>query len=384
METSQRETSEFSEGDEKNFGLPKILVVGCGGAGSNTVNRLASIGLEGANTVVINTDSQHLRTVKAEKKILIGRTLTHGMGAGGDPRVGKKAAEQAQPELENLLQGADLVFVTAGMGGGTGTGSAPVVAKVAKEKGALVVALVTTPFHIEQARVLVAEEGLASLRNYADTSIVMDNNRLLECAPHLPLDQAFFMVDQIIADIILGISETLTKPSLINLDYADVRTIMSTGGASFMFVGEGNMKNSPEKIVRLALKNPLLDADYRGAKACLLHLTVGPDMTLKEAALIAGALTQEMDPGANVIWGARIKPNFAGKVKMMAIITGVKSAQVLGPKEYDDDLSLRVEPYRNRVNDSSRINDGKINDCRINDGKINDCRINDGRIDVIK
>jgi cell division protein FtsZ len=354
MESNQRESFEFSEGDEKDFGLPKIVVVGCGGAGSNTVNRLAKIGLEGAKTVVINTDSQHLKTIKAEKKILIGRTLTRGMGTGGDPNVGRKAAEQAMPELEDILRGADLVFVTAGMGGGTGTGSAPIVARVAKEMGAIVVAMVTTPFHIEQARVLVSEEGLVSLRTYADTSIVMDNNRLLECAPHLPLDQAFFVVDQIIAEIILGITETLTKPSLINLDYADIRTVMSTGGASFMFVGEGNMKNSPEKIVRSALKNPLLDVDYRGAKACLLHMTGGPDMTLKEAAAVAGALTQELDPGANVIWGARIRPNYAGKVKIMAIITGVKSAQVLGPKELVGDLLPNIGTHVDRI-DHGRI-----------------------------
>ncbi len=350
MESNQREAFEFSEGDEKDFGLPKIVVVGCGGAGSNTVNHLAKIGLEGAKTVVINTDNQHLKTVEAEKKILIGRTLTRGMGAGGDPNIGRKAAEQAMPVLEDTFRGADLVFVIAGMGGGTGTGSAPVVARVAKERGAIVVAMVTTPFHIEKARVLVAEEGLASLRTYADTSIVMDNNRLLESAPHLPLDQAFFVVDQIIAEIILGLTETLTKPSLINLDYADVRTIMSTGGASFMFVGEGSMKNSPEKIVRSALKNPLLDVDYRGAKACLLHMTGGPDMTLKEAAAVAGALTQELDPGANVIWGARIRPNFAGKVRMMAIITGVKSAQVLGPKESDADLLPNIGTHADRIN----------------------------------
>ncbi|NTV28413.1 MAG: cell division protein FtsZ, partial [Methanothrix sp.] len=175
MESNQREAFDFSEGYEKDFGLPKIIVVGCGGAGSNTVNHLSKIGLEGAKTVVINTDNQHLKTVEAEKKILIGQTLTRGMGAGGDPNIGRKAAEQAIPVLQDTFRGADLVFVVAGMGGGTGTGSAPVVARVAKERGAIVVAMVTTPFHIEKARVLVAEEGLASLRTYADTSIVMDN-----------------------------------------------------------------------------------------------------------------------------------------------------------------------------------------------------------------
>ena len=332
MQSDLRESSEFSE-YEDNFGVPKILVVGCGGAGNNTVSRLARMGLAGAKTIAINTDSQHLRTTQADEKILIGQKLTRGMGAGGDPVVGRKAAELAVAELESMLRGADLVFVIAGLGGGTGTGSAPVVARLAKERGAIVVAMVTTPFHLERARVFIAEEGLEALRGYADTAIVMDNNRLIDCAPHLPFQHAFSVVDQIIAEIVQGICETITCPSIINLNFADVCTIMSSGGASFMFVGEGKMKSSPEKIVRSALKNPLLDVDYRGAGACLLHMTGGPDMTMKEAAAIAGALTQELDPKANVIWGARIRPEFTGKVRLMAIITGVKSAQVLAPSQ---------------------------------------------------
>jgi len=341
LQSNLRESSEFSE--ENGFGMPKILVVGCGGAGNNTVSRLARMGLTGAKTVAVNTDNQHLNTAQADEKILIGQKLTRGMGAGGDPEVGRKAAELAAAELESMLRGADLVFVIAGLGGGTGTGSAPVVARLAKERGAIVVAMVTTPFHLERARIFVAEEGLEALSGYADTSIVMDNNRLLECAPHLPFQHAFFVVDQIIAEIVQGICETLTSPSLINLDFADVCTIMGSGGASFMFVGEGKMKSSPEKIVRTALKNPLLDVDYRGAGACLLHMTGGPDMTMKEAAAIAGALTQELDPKANVIWGARIRPDFTGKVRLMAIITGVKSAQVLAPSQ-----SRRSGPQREK------------------------------------
>lgn len=316
-------------GYEDDFGLPKILVIGCGGAGNNAVSRLARYGLPGARTLAINTDNQQLQCAWADAKILIGQRLTRGMGAGGDPDLGRRAAELAMPELEGILKDADLVFVLAGLGGGTGTGSAPVVARLARERGAIVVALVTTPFHLEKARVFAAEEGLELLRSHADTSIVMDNNRLLHCAPHLPLEDAFSFVDEIIADIVSGICETITQPSLINLDYADLCTIMRSGGASFMFVGEASMKSSPEKIVRAALKNPLLDVDYRGAGACLLHLTGGPDMTMKEAAAIAGALTQELDPKANVIWGARIRPDLAGKVRLLAIITGVKSAQVL-------------------------------------------------------
>jgi len=324
---------ERGSGDADGFGLPRIVVVGCGGAGSNTVSRLSGMGLEGAWTVAVNTDSQHLTATRADEKILIGSKLTRGMGAGGDPEVGRRAAEMASADLERMLGKADLVFVLAGLGGGTGTGSAPIVARLAKERGAIVAAMVTTPFHLEKARLIVAEEGLEELRGYADTTIVLDNNRLLACAPHLPFQHAFSVVDQIIAEIVQGICETLTSPSLINLDYADVCTVMRSGGPSFMFVGEGKMKSSPEKIVKSALKNPLLDVDLRGAKACLLHMTGGPDMTLKEAAAIAGALTQELDGGANVIWGARILPDYGGRVRLLAIVTGVKSAQVLSPAE---------------------------------------------------
>jgi len=347
MQSDLHESSEFEDG----FGMPKILVVGCGGAGNNTVSRLARMGLTGAKTVAVNTDCQQLKTARADEKILIGQNLTSGMGAGGDPEVGRKAAELASAELDSMLRGADLVFVLAGLGGGTGTGSAPVVARLAKERGAIVVAMVTTPFHLERARIFVAEEGLAALCCYADTSIVMDNNRLLECASHLPFEHAFSVVDRIISETVQGICETITCPSIINLDFADVCTIMKSGGASFMFVGEGRMKSSPEKIVRMALKNPLLDVDYRGAGACLLHMTGGPDMTMKEAAAIAGALTEELDPRANVIWGARILPEFAGKVRLMAIITGVKSAQVLSPSG-----SGRLRPQRETQIDKKYAN----------------------------
>jgi len=342
MQLDPDEPCDFSDCDD-GFGQPKILVVGCGGAGNNTVSRLAGMGLSKARTVAVNTDSQQLKAAQADVKMLIGQRLTRGMGAGGDPAVGRKAAELAATDLEKILRGADLVFVLAGLGGGTGTGSAPVVARLARERGAIVVAMVTTPFHLEKARVFIAEDGLQTLRCYADTSIVLDNNRLLNCAPHLPVSHAFSVVDQIIAEIIQGICETITDPSLINLDYADVCTIMRSGGASFMFVGEAKLKSSPEKIVRASLKNPLLDVDYRGAGACLLHMTGGPDMTMKEAAAIAQALTQELDPKANVIWGARIRPDFTGKVRLMAIITGVKSAQILSSSEPIETTERKID-----------------------------------------
>lgn len=349
MESCRGLTFGNLKGENKDFGLPRIMVVGCGEAGSDTVSRLGKFDLDGITTVAISNDELHLKTVLSDKKILIGRSITRKMGSGGDPRIGETAAALSLSELEDLLKGgADLVFLTVEMGDGTGAGSAHLVAKVAKDLGAIVVSMVTTPFHIEPERISIAEDGLASLRINSDTCIVIDKNRLLECATDLPQGQAFRAADKIIARIISGFIETLIKPSLINLDWADVRTIMSTGGASFMFAAEGDLKSGSEKIVRSALRNPLLQADFCSAKACLLHMTGGPDMTLKEAAAIAGAITLELDPGANVIWGARIDPDLVGKVRLMAIITGTKSDQSLGPKDPRMDLLPHMEKMQTR------------------------------------
>ncbi|MDD1658992.1 MAG: cell division protein FtsZ, partial [Methanomicrobiales archaeon] len=246
------------------IGAPRILVVGCGGAGNNTVNRLYHMGIAGAETIAINTDKQHLDMIQAGKRVLIGKSLTKGLGAGGYPDIGKRAAEMARPTLESLMESADLVFVTAGMGGGTGTGSAPVVAQIAKDQGAIVVGMVSYPFQVEKARLLRAEEGLEGLAKAADSVIVLDNNRLLSYVPNLPIGQAFSVMDQLIAETVKGISETITEPSLIQLDYADVRAIMSKGGVAVMLVGESKQQNKAESVVHECLNHPLLDIDYRG------------------------------------------------------------------------------------------------------------------------
>ncbi|WP_094229246.1 cell division protein FtsZ [Methanolobus psychrotolerans] len=314
------------------LGQPRIMIVGCGGAGNNTINRLYNMGIEGAETVAINTDKQHLDLIRADKKILVGKTLTRGLGAGGYPEIGAKAAELARGTLEEIFKNADLVFVTAGMGGGTGTGVAPVVAEIAKEQGAIVVGMVSSPFRVERARAVKAEEGLEEFRRAADTVIVLDNNRLLEYVPNLPIDQAFSVMDQIIAETVKGITETITQPSLINIDYADIRAIMGCGGVAVMLVGESKNQDKSNDVVRAALNHPLLDVDYRGATGSLVHITGGPDLSLKEAEEIAASLTYELSPSANVIWGARISKEFEGKVRVMAIMTGVQSAQVLGPQ----------------------------------------------------
>jgi len=316
--------------DLAGFGQIRILAVGCGGAGCNAIHHMAAAGLEGARTLAINTDLQQLELVLADARVLIGRRNTGGLGAGGDPEAGREAAERAESVLQRYLRGADMVFLLAGMGGGTGTGSAPVVARLAKEEGALVVGMVSTPFYVEGSRVLVAEEGLAALRDWTDTLIVLDNNRLLDLVPNLPLQKAFALMDQMAAEVVQGITEALTQPSLINLDFADVKTIMGAGGPSVIFTGEKSLREGPEKAASSILQNPLLEADLHEAKGCLLHMTGGPDLTLRDATAMARAIAQELDPKANIIWGARIRPEMNGTAKLMAIVTGVKSAQVLG------------------------------------------------------
>jgi len=317
--------------DMEDFGTPKIVVVGCGGGGNNTVNRLYNIGVAGAETIAINTDKIHLDIIQADKKILVGKSITRGLGAGGFPEIGRRAAELARGTLEEVLKNANLVFVTAGMGGGTGTGVAPVVAQIAKDQGAIVIGMVTSPFRVERARMVKAEEGLDDLRNSADTVIVLDNNRLLDYVPNLPIDQAFSVMDQLISETVKGISETITQPSLINLDYADVRAIMKGGGLAVMLVGEAKGQDKAKEVVRAALNHPLLDVDTNGATGCLLHITGGPDMSLHEAEQVASSLTYELDSHANVIWGARVRKDYEGKVRCMAIMTGIKSAQIMGP-----------------------------------------------------
>ena len=341
-EAEQRDLSDVG-GDGDEFGDPRIVIVGCGGAGNNTVNRLYNIGVEGAETIAINTDKQHLQMIEADTKILVGKSLTEGLGAGGDPSTGERATEMAQGTIKEVLGDADLVFVTAGMGGGTGTGAAPVVSKIAEDQGAIVVGMVSTPFNVERARTVKAEEGLERLREEADSIIVLDNNRLLDYVPNLPIGKAFSVMDQIIAETVKGISETITQPSLINLDYADMTAIMNQGGVAVMLVGETQDKNKTDEVVKDAMNHPLLDVDYRGASGGLVHITGGPDLTLKEAEGIADNITERLDNSANVIWGARIQESYKGKVRVMAIMTGVQSAQVLGPSTQKQADKSRAE-----------------------------------------
>jgi cell division protein FtsZ len=371
----------LDDGDE--FGDPRIVIVGCGGAGNNTVNRLYNIGVEGAETVALNTDKQHLKMIEADTKILVGKSLTEGLGAGGEPDMGERATEMAQGTIKEVLDDADLVFVTAGMGGGTGTGAAPVVSDIAKEQGAIVVGMVSTPFNVERARTVKAEEGLERLRNTADSIIVLDNNRLLDYVPNLPIGKAFSVMDQIIAETVKGISETITQPSLINLDYADMSTIMNQGGVAVMLVGETQDQNKTEEVVNDAMNHPLLDVDYRGASGGLVHITGGPDLTLKEAEGIANNITERLEASANVIWGARIQDEYKGKVRVMAIMTGVQSAQVLGSTTQKQADQSRAEIEGNTAEFDASANVGSDTAEWESDGGHEEVERNNG-LDVIR
>jgi len=311
-----------------------IKVIGIGGAGNNMVGWLYNKGVKGAEIIGVNTDQQHLNMIDADKKFLLGKEVTRGLGCGGFPEKGAEAAQESLQEVKDALKGSDMVFVCAGMGGGTGTGGAPVVAQVAKDTRSIVIGTVTMPFKIERARVDKAEFGLQQLRQVSDTVIVIDNNRLVNIAGNLPIKQAFAVANELIATMIKGIVETIAVPSLVNLDYADVKAIMTNGGVAAIGVGSSDTNNRVEEAVNGALSNPLLDISYKGATGALLHICGGPDLTLDEINQIGESVTDSLDTDANVIWGARVTEDMKGKLTVMTIITGVKSPWILGKVDY--------------------------------------------------
>ena len=314
----------------------KILVMGVGGAGNNCITRLTDIGIKGAETIAVNTDAKHLSISRANQKFLIGRELTRGLGAGGYPNLGKKAAEESERDIRKLMEGIDMLYIVAGLGGGTGTGGAPTIAKIAKEMGAIVIASVTMPFKVEGARMGKAEDGLYQLRQVCDTVIVIENDKLLNVAGNLPIQQAFAVADDLIANMIKGVTETISQPSLVNLDYADVRTIMHSGGVATVGFGESDSKNRAEECIIKAMTNPLLEVDYHGGSGALIHVTGGNDLRLDEVNQIGEYVSKQLDPEAQVIWGARIDPTYGNKLKVITIVTGVKSPYILGPVAHQE------------------------------------------------
>lgn len=317
------------------IGQANIKVIGCGGAGNNMVTWLYKRGIKGAEIIAVNTDQQHLKISEADKKFVIGKECTRGLGCGGFPQKGAEAAQESINDLKNSLKGGDMVFVCAGMGGGTGTGSAPIVAQLCKDMGAIVIGTVTMPFNIERARIEKAEHGLELLRKSSDTVIVIDNNRLVQIAGNLPVQQAFAVANELVATMIKGIVETIAIPSLVNLDFADVKAIMTNGGVAAIGVGSSDTTNRVDEAVKGALQNPLLDISYAGATGALIHVWGGPDMTLEEINHVGELVTTEMDEDANVIWGARVSDDMKGKLMVMTIITGVKSSAIIGHQTPD-------------------------------------------------
>ncbi len=319
--------------DVTNFDLfkPRIAVVGVGGGGNNTVNRLSSIDIKGADLMAFNTDAKHLNTLNSNiKKMVLGPTITHGLGAGGFPEMGEKAAELSRNEIDVLLHDTNLLFLTAGMGGGTGTGAAPVVADIAKKNGAITIGIVTIPFSLERVRLETARKGIEKLKRNVDTLIVIDNQRLVTLYPNLQIQQAFMLADEIAAKAVRGITETITQPSLINLDFADVRNVMKAGGLAMISVGTGSGPDRVNAVVKDTLKNKLLDVEYANASGVLMHIIGGPDITLGEINEIGSKLTENVSQKASVTWGARIDPTYSGKVDVIAIFTGVSSPEIMG------------------------------------------------------
>jgi cell division protein FtsZ len=315
----------------------RIKVIGVGGGGNNTLERINEIGVEGAKTIAVNTDAQDLIDTKADKKILIGRELTRGLGAGAVPNVGYEAAKESEADLKKALADSDMIFITSGMGGGTGTGAAPYIAELAKKSGALVVGVVTVPFAMEGSRRYEnAMIGLEKMEKYVDTLIVIPNEKLLEIAPNLPLHTAFKLADEVLTNAVKGITELVTKSGLINLDFADIKTVMTGAGMAMIGLGESDSENRSEESVERALNNPLLDVDLSGATGALVNVTGGPDMTLEDARKIVARVSETLAEDAKIIWGAQITDDLNKVIKTMVVITGVKSEQIRGRKNVED------------------------------------------------
>lgn len=321
----------------------RVSVVGCGGGGCNTINRIAKEGIEGAELVALNTDAQDLQNSLASTKLLIGKETCGGRGAGSVPQQGEESAREDEDEIEHIVQDQDMVFITAGMGGGTGTGSAPVVAEIASEH-ALTVAIVTTPFTAEgEARRTNADGGLKKLRKHADTVIVVPNDRLLDFAPNLPLQQAFRICDEVLMRSVKGITELITKPNLVNLDFADVRTIMEGGGVAMIGLGESDATtDKAQDSVSGALDSPLLDVNISNASNVLVNVTGGPDMQIEEAQGVVEVLNNRVSDNARIIWGSGVDEELEGKIQTMIVITGVDSPQIYGGEHVKEEVDEKT------------------------------------------
>jgi len=321
-----------------------IKVVGCGGAGTNTISRCFEAGINGADLVSINTDAQHLLLANSPYKLLIGRHLTRGLGAGSLPQIGAEAAKESEQDIRGSIIPADMVFITCGLGGGTGTGSAPVVAQIAREAGALTIGVVTMPFGVEgQIRRDNAENGLRALRETCDTVIVIPNDKLLEIVPNLAINAAFKVADEILMRSIKGITEMITMPGLVNLDFADLKTVMKRGGVALIGLGEAEGENKAVDAVAEAINSPLLEVDVTEATGALVNVIGGSDMTLREAERVVEEIYTRIDKNARIIWGTTIDPTMKKSIRAMLVLTGVKSKQILGPPKSKEDSEFGID-----------------------------------------
>jgi len=314
--------------ENSDSGAPKILIIGVGGAGGNTVHRMNSLGIDGScGLVAVNTDKQQLAVISDDLiKVLIGKSITQGMGTKGDITKGIKAAESSRQSLGKILEGINFLFLTGGMGGGTSTGTLPIIADVAKQQGALVCSIVTFPFDLERSKMLKAEDGIVELSEKSDTTVVINNNRLAELVPGLPVADAFKVIDELIAKTVKGITESLTQPSLVSLNFADVKSALSNKGVGLLAFGESREPTDRiGDVVQDVLNNTLLDADVSDAKGAVLNITGGTDLTLNEAKSVGELIMQRISPEATVVWGARVREGFEGKIEVIAVFSGVPS-----------------------------------------------------------
>jgi cell division protein FtsZ len=312
----------------------KIKVIGVGGGGGNSLSRMREIGIKGGELIAVNTDAQDLLYANADQKVLIGKELTQGLGAGSNPKIGEEAAKESESDIKKKISGSDMVFITCGLGGGTGTGGAPVVAALAKKLGSLVIGVVTLPFTIEgRKRIENAMNGLERMEAIVDTLIVIPNDKLLELAPELPLHTAFKIADEILTNAVKGITELVTTSGLVNLDFADIKTVMSDGGVSLIGMGESDSTNRAIEAVEKSINNPLLDVDISNASGALVNIIGGPDMSLDECKSIIETVGNKLSPDAKLIWGAQISADMDKSIRVLLIVTGVKSSQILGHGE---------------------------------------------------
>lgn len=310
---------------------PKIYIVGAGGSGSNTITRVSELNIEGSSLIAMNTDASHLAKVRSHRKVLMGKRTTRGLGAGSDPKLGEDSAVESREEIRHMLGDAQLVFITCGLGGGTGTGSAPIIAHEAKELGALTVAIVTLPFSSEgRVRMRHALEGLAKLKRVTDTTIIIPNDKLLAVAPDLPLNMAFRISDEVLANATKGIIEMVTKPGMVNLDFADLRSVLKDSGYAVIGIGEANPTQTSDRAtiaIENTLSSPLLDVNLSTAKKALVNIVGGQDLTLREAEKVFQEVAGRISAEAMLKWGARIEPSMQkSAIKVMVVMGGVEFA----------------------------------------------------------